>query len=220
MTSGFRYNSPENYHLTYSDAARARQRLTAETVAVCFFILVLFPAALWLFSFTDYPGSQYRGRGGLTRLMFLLPVYIRLPLAALVIVGSAAAMIAYVVRLRDRRQDFLFGPDGVAHIGLFVSKSLLWSDIDTLNLVHHQRRILFFKKRFHAYHVAKFIPKKTHSATVRARSKFAALLSIVQTSTIVINLDAFDMPAEQFEDAMLFLHPRLEITREHRVRWN
>jgi len=221
--SGFRYDSPDNYHLTYSDAPRAQWWLSREFAGACFFILVFFPACLWIFSIaehTEFIGNR-RGRGsGFTWLLLQIPVYIRFPLAVLVIGGITSAIVAYIIRLRDRRPDFLFGPEGVAHIGLFVSKSLLWSDIASLDIVEHRRRNLFLRKPRHNGWSAEFVPKRGHAAIVRARSKFSALLAVFQTSTVKVNLSFFDMTPERFEALMLDLRPDLAVNRTERVRWD
>ena len=120
MTISFQYDSPKNYSLTYSKAPNARRTLKLEIFGVCLFVFIFFPLVLWLLSYSDYPvhdGQRIR-RSGFTRLIFLIPVYLRLPLVVLVIIGITSAMIAYIARLRDRRVDYLFGPDGVAHVGL------------------------------------------------------------------------------------------------------
>jgi hypothetical protein len=212
MTTSFRYDSSENYHLTYSDGPRARRQLIAIIFLFSIVICVFFPALIWFFSFAEYPAS----RGVIAKLIYVLPVYLRLPLVVLTVLATSSAMIAFLVRLADRRADFLFGPDGIAHVGLFVSKSLLWNDIGALNLVHHRRRYLFIFTRS-VGHTAEFIPKHGRGATVRPRSKFAALLSIVQTSTISVDLGFFEMTPEQFERTMLFLRPGLEINRKSRM---
>lgn len=217
MTTSFRYDSPENYSLTYSKAPNARHTLKLEIFGVCLFVFIFFPLVLWLLSYSDYPvhdGRRIRS-SGYTRLIFLIPVYLRLPLVVLVIVGTTSAMIAYLARLRDHRVDYLFGPDGVAHIGLFASKSLTWNDIEALNLVDHRRRHFF--KSIHAGNSAEFVPKRGHGAKVRVRSKLTALLSLVQTNTITVSLNAFDIKPEEFEGAMLLLRPNLEVRREERI---
>lgn len=214
----FEYDDPGNYNLTYSDAPNARWKLGAESVAVCFLVAIVFPSAMWLFSSPDHPVSPVR-RTGASWIVFLIPLYLRLALVLLVGLGATVTAIAYIVRRADSRSDYLFGPTGVAHLGLFASKSLGWDDIHSLRLIHRQRRLLPFLKPYTEGYSAVFVPLLERGVSVRASSRLAASLALVQSNEIAINLGSVGMSAQAFERAMRRLHPGIRIEHEERIRW-
>jgi len=214
----FEYDDPGNYNLTYSDAPNARRTLVVEIVAVCFLVAIVFPSAMWLFSLPDYPGSAAR-RTGPSWFLFLFPSYFRLALVLLTGLGVTMAFIAYIVRRADSRCDYLFGPTGVAHLGLIVSKSLGWTDIHSLRLIHRRRRLLPFLKPYTEGYQAVFVPLLERGVSVRARSRLAASLALVQINEIAINLGSVGMSAQAFESAMRRIHPGLLIEHEEHIRW-
>jgi hypothetical protein len=90
---------------------------------------------------SDHRGFHPRGRGrAIIHLLLAMPLWLRATVLCSLGVALAVGLVALIVRVNDRRIDYVIGRRGVTDVGLFRSRHLEWREIKRVVVFEQQQR--------------------------------------------------------------------------------